>query len=241
MSERFTQRARQVVVLAQEEARGLNHNYVGTEHLLLGALRLDGGVAVDVLDRVGMSLEAVRDEVTRIVGLGAQATSGPIPFTPRAKAVLERSSKESRNLGDGAILSEHILLALVHVSGGVGARILFDAGADATSLRGLVMTLRAADPGEGPLTREARRVFEDRAAIVAAQILAFERRADIGDAVAETATRQDAETVIARRFNLSLRQAQAVLAVRIGQWTADEFEALRQELADLRVRLQGDQ
>jgi ATP-dependent Clp protease ATP-binding subunit ClpA len=240
MFERFTERARQVVVRAQEEARGLNHNYVGTEHLLLGLLRLDEGVAVDVLDRVGLTIETVRGAVTRVVGLGAASTPGQMPFTPRAKAVLEQSLKLSQALGDGAIFPEHILLALADVSGGVAHRLLLDAGADAAALPSLVVTLRAADPSQGPLTRDARRMFEDRAAVVEAQILAFERRADVVEAVAETATREDAEKVIARRFKLSPRQARAVLAVRLGEWTSEEIDVVRQELVDLRARLDSE-
>jgi len=242
MFERFTERARQVVVLAQEEARGLSHNYIGTEHLLLGVLRLDGGVAIEVLSRFGLSAEAAREDVKRIVGLGVEGTPGQIPFTPRAKSALELSLRESAALGDKHIDAEHILLALARVRDGVAARILVDAGVDAASLRNLVVSLAWGGAGERerPMTPEYREVLKERLALVEAQLLAFEHRADIVDAVADAPSRPDAETVIATRLKLTLRQAQAVLAVRLGQWTSDEVEAIRRELADLQARLASE-
>ena len=113
MFERFTDRARRVVVLAQEEARMLNHNYIGTEHILLGLIHEGEGVAAKALESLGISLEAVREQVEEIIGQGQQAPSGHIPFTPRAKKVLELSLREALQLGHNYIGTEHILLGLI--------------------------------------------------------------------------------------------------------------------------------
>src|SRR5829696_3245407 len=113
MFERFTDRARRVVVLAQEEARLLDHNYIGTEHILLGLVHEGGGVAAQALTQLGVSLEAVRDQVKEIIGRGAEAPTGHIPFTPRAKKVLELSLREALELGHNYIGTEHILLGLL--------------------------------------------------------------------------------------------------------------------------------
>jgi ATP-dependent Clp protease ATP-binding subunit ClpA len=110
--ERFTERARQVVVLAQDEARALSHNYIGTEHILLGLLREEEGIAARVLGELGVTLEAIRSQVAQIVGRGDEVTSGQIPFTPRAKKVLELGLREARRLGHNWIGTEHILLGL---------------------------------------------------------------------------------------------------------------------------------
>src|ERR1700744_1396806 len=121
MFERFTDRARRVVVLAQEEARMLNHNYIGTEHILLGLIHEGEGVAAKALESLGISLEAVRQQVEEIIGQGQQAPSGHIPFTPRAKKVLELSLREALQLGHNYIGTEHILLGLIREGEGVAA------------------------------------------------------------------------------------------------------------------------
>ncbi|GAB4245513.1 MAG: ATP-dependent Clp protease ATP-binding subunit [Thermoleophilia bacterium] len=139
MFERFTERARQVVVLAQEEARDLKHNYIGTEHLLLGLLREGDGVAARVLGTLDVSLDDVRTEIMRIVGEGEHEAQGQIPFTPRAKKVLELALREALSLGHNYIGTEHILLGLVRESEGVAARILNDLDADADRIRQEVM------------------------------------------------------------------------------------------------------
>lgn len=139
MFERFTERARQVVVLAQEEARDLKHNYIGTEHLLLGLLREGEGVAPRVLSALDVSLEDVRGEIMRIVGEGEHESQGQIPFTPRAKKVLELALREALSLGHNYIGTEHILLGLVRESEGVAARVLTDLEADADRIRQEVM------------------------------------------------------------------------------------------------------
>jgi ATP-dependent Clp protease ATP-binding subunit ClpA len=124
--ERFTERARQVVVLAQDESRALRHGYIGTEHLLLGLLREEEGIAAHVLQSLEITLEAVRVQVREIVGEGESITTGQIPFTPDAKEVLEGALKEAVSLGHNYIGSEHILLGLVGVENGVAVRLLHD-------------------------------------------------------------------------------------------------------------------
>jgi ATP-dependent Clp protease ATP-binding subunit ClpA len=129
--ERFTERARQVVVFAQDEARSLKHNYIGTEHLLLGLLREEEGIGGRVLESFGIAIEAVRGEVARIIGEGDEVTSGEIPFTPRAKKVLELSMREALSLGHNYIGTEHILLGLARENEGVAGQILTDQGVTA--------------------------------------------------------------------------------------------------------------
>jgi ATP-dependent Clp protease ATP-binding subunit ClpC len=133
--ERFTELARQVVVFAQEEARSLDHNYIGTEHLLLGLLREEEGLGARVLVSLGVSLDAVRGQVARIIGLGDEVGSGQIPFTPRAKKVLELSLRQALGLGHGYIGTEHLLLGLVAEGEGVACRILLDFGVTAEAVR----------------------------------------------------------------------------------------------------------
>ena len=130
MLERFSERARRVVVLAQEEARMLNHNYIGTEHILLGLIHEGDGGAARSLESLGISLDAVRQQVEEIIGRGQQAPSGHIPFTPRAKKVLELSLREALQLGHGYIGTEHILLGLLREGDGVAAQVLVTLGAD---------------------------------------------------------------------------------------------------------------
>ena len=120
MFERFTERARQVVVLAQDEARALKHNYIGTEHILLGLLREEEGLAARVLESLDITVEEVRAQVARIVGQGDEVTTGQIPFTPRAKKVLELALREALSLGHNYIGTEHILLALLEFENGEG-------------------------------------------------------------------------------------------------------------------------
>jgi ATP-dependent Clp protease ATP-binding subunit ClpA len=137
--ERFTPRARQVVVLAQEEARALQHGYIGTEHLLLGLLREEEGVAAQVLGSLGVTIEAARARVLLIVGSGEEASGGQIPFTPRAKKVLELALRESKSLGHNDIGTEHILLGVVREGEGVAARVLLEFDADAEQVRNEVI------------------------------------------------------------------------------------------------------
>src|ERR1022692_784172 len=135
MFERFTDRARSVVVLAQEEARLLNHNYIGTEHLLLGLIRESEGIAAKALTLLGIELDTVREHVEEIVGHGAQEPSGHIPFTARAKKVLELSLREALQLDHNYIGTEHILLGLIREGEGVAAQVLVQLGADLSRVR----------------------------------------------------------------------------------------------------------
>ncbi|RJP30841.1 MAG: ATP-dependent Clp protease ATP-binding subunit [Actinobacteria bacterium] len=158
MFQRFSDRARRVVVLAQEEARMLNHNYIGTEHLLLGLIQEGEGVAAKALESMGISLEAVRSQVEEIIGRGSSAPTGHIPFTPRAKKVLELSLREALQLGHNYIGTEHILLGLIREGEGVAAQVLTKLGADLDRVRNQVVQLltgaagtkEVAQAGEAP-------------------------------------------------------------------------------------------
>ena len=149
MFERFTDRARRVVVLAQEEARLLNHNYIGTEHILLGLIHEGEGVAAKALESLGISLEAVRNQVEEIIGQGGTSPSGHIPFTPRAKKVLELSLREALQLGHNYIGTEHILLGLIREGEGVAAQVLVKLGADLSRVRQQVIQLLSGYSGSG--------------------------------------------------------------------------------------------
>ncbi|MDQ2825931.1 MAG: ATP-dependent Clp protease ATP-binding subunit, partial [Actinomycetota bacterium] len=148
MFERFTDRARRVVVLAQEEARLLNHNYIGTEHILLGLIHEGEGVAAKALEQLGISLEAVRTQVEEIIGQGGSSPSGHIPFTPRAKKVLELSLREALQLGHNYIGTEHILLGLIREGEGVAAQVLVKLGADLSRVRQQVIQLLSGYAGK---------------------------------------------------------------------------------------------
>ena len=163
MFERFTDRARRVVVLAQEEARILNHNYIGTEHILLGLIHEGDGVAARALEAMGISLEAVRQQVEQIIGRGKDAQSGHIPFTPRAKKVLEFSLRESLQLGDDYIGTEHILLGLIREGEGVAAQVLVNLGAGMDRTRQQVIELLHGHQGEGREHRSSVRAVGSRA------------------------------------------------------------------------------
>ena len=155
MFERFTDRARRVVVLAQEEARMLNHNYIGTEHILLGLIHEGEGVAAKGLEALGISLEGVRSQVEEIIGQGQQAPSGHIPFTPRAKKVLELSLREALQLGHNYIGTEHILLGLIREGEGVAAQVLVKLGADLNRVRQQVIQLLSGYQGKEAVTSGA--------------------------------------------------------------------------------------
>ncbi|MCW1249223.1 ATP-dependent Clp protease ATP-binding subunit [Acaricomes phytoseiuli] len=148
MFERFTDRARRVVVLAQEEARMLNHNYIGTEHILLGLIHEGEGIAAKALESLNISLDAVREQVQEIIGQGQQAPSGHIPFTPRAKKVLELSLREALQLGHNYIGTEHILLGLIREGEGVAAQVLVKLGADLGRVRQQVIQLLSGYQGK---------------------------------------------------------------------------------------------
>jgi len=156
MFERFTNRARHVVVLAQEEARQLQHNYIGTEHVLLGLLASPGGPAFEVLEGFGITLDGTRDDVKAIIGLGKAQASGHIPFTPRAKKTLELALREALQLHHKYIGTEHILLGLLREGNGVAAQIMRQHSADLTPIRMAVLDMVATLPTETALARGPR-------------------------------------------------------------------------------------
>ena len=170
MFERFSERGRQVVVLSQDEARALRHNYIGTEHLLLGLLRVQEGIAARALDSLGIPLEGVREQVGRIVGQGDETAAGQIPLTPRAKKVLELALREALALEHNYIGPEHVLLGLVRENQGVAARILLDFGADADNVRNTVT---------GMLSAPERNEYAEKEAAIAR--MSFEEAAQLHD------------------------------------------------------------
>ncbi|MBI4728510.1 MAG: hypothetical protein HY775_03295 [Acidobacteria bacterium] len=148
MFERFNDRARRAVVLAQEEARMLNDNYIGTEHVLLGLVHEGEGVAAKALESLGISLEATRRQVEEIIGRGRDPATGHIPFTPRARKVLELSLREALHLGHGSLGTGHLLLGLIREGEGVGIQVLSRLGADLQGVRNRTLELLAQDPEE---------------------------------------------------------------------------------------------
>jgi ATP-dependent Clp protease ATP-binding subunit ClpA len=198
MFERFTDRARRVVVLAQEEARMLNHNYIGTEHILLGLIHEGEGVAAKALESLGISLETVRQRVEEIIGQGQQAPSGHIPFTPRVKKVLELALREAQQLGHNYIGTEHILLGLIREGEGVAAQVLVKLGADLSRVRQQVMQLLQGYQGEEPAAasrqppgragREDRKLLSqlvDQVTAIESRLSAIEHRVGTGPEVGE--------------------------------------------------------
>ncbi|WP_345752594.1 ATP-dependent Clp protease ATP-binding subunit [Microbacterium rhizophilus] len=171
MFERFTDRARRVVVLAQEEAKMLNHNYIGTEHILLGLIHEGEGVAAKALESLGISLDAVREQVQDIIGQGQQQPTGHIPFTPRAKKVLELSLREALQLGHNYIGTEHILLGLIREGEGVAAQVLVKLGADLNKVRQQVIQLLSGYQGKEPVGVNAGAQQESDSAKGGSQVL----------------------------------------------------------------------
>jgi ATP-dependent Clp protease ATP-binding subunit ClpA len=243
MFERFTDRARRVVVLAQDEARMLNHGYIGTEHLLLGLIHEGEGVAARALEAMGISLDAVRQQVETIIGRGKEQVSGHIPFTPRAKRVLELSLRESGQLGHTYIGTEHILLGLIREGQGVAAKVLVQLGADLNRVRQQVIQLLHGHAGEeaarerGPLRARGTRAgaIDDvlaRIDSVDQRLAAVERWVGMGPDVRDldqdlAQLRQDKESAIeAQDFEgaATLRDKEKrLLADKAGQeekWTA---------------------
>jgi ATP-dependent Clp protease ATP-binding subunit ClpA len=227
MFERFTDRARRVVVLAQEEARLLNHDYIGTEHLLLGLAHEGQGVAAKALEVLGIRLEALRSQVEEIIGRGESeaASSGHIPFTPRAKKVLELSLRESQQLGHNYIGTEHILLGLIREGQGVAAQVLVKLGADLSRARGLVIQLLSGYAG-GPeavaRTRLVRMTVPDDLREAEEQLDQVRRQKEAAidaEDFGRAAALRDAEKELLRR-----------LAEREREWTAAvDLEAVIQE------------
>jgi ATP-dependent Clp protease ATP-binding subunit ClpC len=190
MFERFTDRARQAMALAQEEARRLNHDHVGTEHLLLGLIREGEGVAAKALESLGISLQAVREQVEEIIGHGQQAPSGRIPYTPRAKKALELSLREALHLGHHYIGTEHILLGVIREGEGPAAQVLVNLGGDLNRVRQQVIQLLHGYQGKEPAAlrsgqagRGKRKLLSqllDRFDSMESRLAALERRVGTG-------------------------------------------------------------
>jgi ATP-dependent Clp protease ATP-binding subunit ClpC len=186
MFERFSTMARRAIVLAQEEARLLNHNYIGTEHILLGLLHERDGAAARALGSLNVSLDAARDLVREMIGEGPRAPSGHIPFTPRAKKVLELSLREAMSLRSETIGTEHLLLGLIAEGDGVGAQILQRLGVPAGSVRETVIVLASAepeaaapaeDPAEDPVERPLSATWPPRSSRI--RIVALDEVRDL--------------------------------------------------------------
>jgi ATP-dependent Clp protease ATP-binding subunit ClpC len=178
MFQRFTDRARRVVVLAREEARGLGHDHVGTEHILLGIITEGQGVASKTLDELGISPDAVRQQVEERIGRGEHEPDGNIPFTPRAKRVLELSLREAQQLGHDYIGTEHILLGLIREGDGEAAQVLIGMGADLARTRQEVIRqlgIRVAGPGATP---ELRATGAGRLGQIEARLESIEGKVD---------------------------------------------------------------
>jgi ATP-dependent Clp protease ATP-binding subunit ClpA len=239
MFERFTDRARRVVVLAQEEARLLNHDYVGTEHLLLGLAHEGQGVAAKALELLGIRLEAVRAQVEEVIGQGQRAPSGHVPFTPRAKKVLELSLREAQQLRHNYIGTEHLLLGLVREGHGVAAQVLVKLGADLSRVRQQVIQLLSGSAGGAEAAAEMRPV----------PMPVPEELREVGEQLAEV-RRQKEAAIEAQDFDraAALRDAEeellAGLAEREREWTAgvDLAAVVRevQRLHDEVQRLHGE-
>ena len=255
MFERFTDRARRVVVLAQEEARMLDHNYIGTEHILLGLIREGDGVAARVLESLRISLDAVRQKVEEIIGRGEQAPSGHIPFTPRAKKVLELSLREALLLDHNYIGTEHILLGLIREGKGVAPQVLVTLGADLGRVRQQVIQLlhdrqdEGVSGGGSPLSGDALLQVD----MLDRRLTAIERwvglRPDLDDLDEEIArVRQEKRAAIDRQQDfeaaVALReQEMQLLAARAGreqEWAeaAADRKPLAQELGRVQAELE---
>jgi ATP-dependent Clp protease ATP-binding subunit ClpA len=226
MFERFTDRARRVIVLAQEEARLLNHNSIGTEHLLLGLIHERQGVAATALESLGISLEAARAEVEEIIGQGKSAPTGHIPFTPRAKKVLELSLRDALELGHNYIGTEHLLLGLIREGEGVAAQVLVRLGADLPRVRQQVIQVLAASAAggkeAGARTRLVRMTVPDDLREAEEQVAQVHRQKQAAIEAQDfdrAAALRDQEQQLLRR-----------LAEREREWTAGvDLEAVVQE------------
>jgi len=252
MFERFTDRARRVVVLAQEEARMLNHNYIGTEHILLGLVHEGEGVAAKALESLGISLEAVRQQVEEIIGQGEDPPQGHIPFTPRAKTVLELSLREANHLGHNYIGTEHILLGLLREGEGVAAQVLVKLGADLSRVRQQVIQLLHGHQGMEPQAASggpprARMPSDLPAGVDALQsrLSAIEQRVGTGPATGDldeqiAQVRRDKESAIdAQDFDqaASLRDRERhLLAGKTAR--QEEWEAAHPDLVSLAEQVQ---
>jgi ATP-dependent Clp protease ATP-binding subunit ClpA len=229
MLERFTDRARRVVVLAEEEARMLDHNWIGTEHILLGLIREGEGVAAKALESLGITLQPVRQQVEEIIGRGEQVPSEVIPFTPRAKKVLELSLREAGHLGHHYVGTEHILLGLIREGDGVAPQVLVMLGADLNRVRQQVIVLISGQqPREGAPVTE----MQARLDVVDGRVAALEQRvgiapdtSDVDEQIAQV-RREKESAVDARDYEQAAarrdreKELLAAKAARQEQWVA---------------------
>jgi ATP-dependent Clp protease ATP-binding subunit ClpA len=225
MFERFTERACQVVVLAQEEARTLKHNYIGTEHILLGLLREEEGLAAQVLESLDVTAERVRAQVARIVGSGEEVTSGQIPFTPRGKKMLELALREALSLGHNYIGTEHVLLGLVRENEGVAARILLDFDADSEKVRNEVLR-RLSGPGSTATSTQTSSKAERVQARFDAYVLGLQAQIDAAGGV-------PADIPLTARIDCLIKQRDGVVntpaGFDFGRSTKEELGVLQRE------------
>ena len=248
MFERFTPRARRVVVLAQQEARRLDHNYIGTEHILLGLIHEGQGVAAKALESLGISLDAVRQQVEEIIGRGQQAPSGHIPFTPRAKKVLELSLREAQQLGHEYIGTEHILLGLIREGDGVAAQALVQLGANLNRVRQQVIQLISGQQPPGrrpPLEGAPETEVQARLDVVEVRLAALEHQVgtgpDTGDLDEQIAQvrREKESAVYAHDYERAAERGareKELLASKAA--LREQWAARRRVLPDLAVRVQ---
>jgi ATP-dependent Clp protease ATP-binding subunit ClpA len=245
MFERFTDRSRRVVVLAQEEARMLNHNYIGTEHILLGLIHEGEGVGAAALQALGISLDAVRQQIEEIIGQGQQAPSGDIPFTPRARAVLELSLREALQLGHNYIGTEHLLLALTRESESVAAQILVRLGADLDRVRELVIQLlhgyQGTQPAAGGRAQGSAPATEAAAGTGSSRPGIFERFTDRSRRVVvlaqEEARMLNHNLIGPEHFLLGMiHESEGVAAAALRSLGISSLDAVRQQIEEIAGR-----
>jgi ATP-dependent Clp protease ATP-binding subunit ClpA len=236
MFDRFTEGARQTVVLANEEARQLDHKYIGTEHLLAALLRNSDAVPARVLGEMGVTLDEVRVQIVRVAGRGEAGKVEQIPFTPSAKSVLTRSLAAARSLSMDMIGTEHILLGLTREPNGVGVRILLELGAEPDAV-GHRLLLALGEPRA--LANQAAETGR-RLLAIEARLAAFERREEVARIAGQAADPAEAARQLSSLLDLEAGQAEAVLQARVSDWTAAERARLEQERDRLRAELPRD-
>jgi ATP-dependent Clp protease ATP-binding subunit ClpA len=228
MFERFDEDARQVVVLAQEEARILRHNHIGSEHLLLGLLREGDGVAATVLERLCLRVETTRAAVLRRVPAGNEAASGQLPFTPRAKNALELALREMLFLGHAEITTGHLLLGLLDVSDSVASDVLDEAEIQPQAIRTAVFQVLAVQASSGEALARQGSHARARLVVVEAWIAACELRGEVLEAIATAANMQEATRRVADLLDVSVELARQVMQLRLER-LLNEGDAFRQE------------
>jgi ATP-dependent Clp protease ATP-binding subunit ClpC len=250
MFERFTDRARSVVVLAQDEARMLNHDYIATEHILLGLIREGEGVAAKALESLGISLEAVRQQVQEVIGQGRQAPEGHIAFTPRAKKVLELSLRESLQLGHNYIGTEHLLLGLIREGDGVAAQVLDTLGANLNRVRRQVIQLLAGYQGNVPasdagVVTVGLNTIESRLSAVEQRVGLAPQTLDLDEQIEQARSDRRAALVAEdseQAASLSDREREllAVKASRHKQWAAanPDLPSLAEKVRELSEKIE---